>query len=283
MVRVRMEAAASRTAALVAAYRGRATGRPDPVCNDPWAAELAGDAGRSFAAQFDEAFPHGELWVALRTWFLDARVALAMDAGVAQVVILGAGLDTRAARLARPGVRFFEVDHPSSQAHKLAAVAALEGYPRDAASYVGCDFEKEDFLTRLEAGGFRVDAPAVIVWEGVTYYLTEGAVRSTLRRIAEGCHAASLVMFDLVRRRLVTGDVRDPGDRATGQVVAGLGEPLRFGIDDVLPLLAEEGFRFVATASFDELCLARTGTYERRRKFRFQHVAIASRGAPLLT
>src|SRR5688500_6826504 len=92
----------SKTAFLVAAYRGRATARRDRVCDDPWARALAGDEGREMAARFDRAFPAGELWIALRTRFLDDRVAQLTERGVAQVVLLGAGLDTRAARLPRP-------------------------------------------------------------------------------------------------------------------------------------------------------------------------------------
>lgn len=266
---------------MVAAYRARSTARPEPVCVDPWAAALAGPEGEAIAAAYDAVFPHMELWTAVRTTFLDRRVAAFMDAGLPQVVLLGAGFDTRAARLARAGVRFFEVDQGASQAEKLARLRGLEGYPLANATYVTCDFEHEDFLDRLVAAGFSAERPAVFVWEGVTPYLTEAAVRATLRRLAGGTHPGSVVMFDHVRRKLVAGDVRDPRDDESRAFVADLGEPLRFGVDYPLALLVEEGFRRVRALTFDEATLEVTGTYDRARAFRFQGIALASRAADL--
>ena len=269
--------AASRTASLVCAYRGRASAARLCGVEDRFAARLAGDEGLALAQRFDLAFPHMELWIALRTLFLDEQIARAVARGVRQIVILGAGLDTRAARLATPGVTFYEVDHPETQADKLARLERLDDYPHGAARMVTCDFERDDFLERLASAGFLLGEPAFFVWEGVAYYLSEAAVRATLRAIAGRCHPASAVTFDYVEKRLVRGETRDLDSQESARFVSDLGEPLRFGIDDILPLLVEEGFRWVRATSFDEVCLAHTGTYERARKFRFQHLAIASR------
>jgi len=263
---------ASRTALMVAAYRARATDRPDPILRDPWAKALAGEEGEAIARAYDAKFPHMELWIAVRVAWFDRLVR---EWRGAQVVTLGAGFDTRPARLARAGVRFFEVDQPESQKEKLARLAKLDGYPKDAATYVTCDFEHEDFLDRLSASGFRTDTPALFVWEGVTPYLTEAAVRGTLRRIASGTHAESVVVFDHLRKKIVQGDVPQK-DLESREFVAELGEPLRFGVDYPLPLLYEEGFRHVRSVTFDEAALDFTGTYDRDRAFRFQGIVVAS-------
>ena len=93
---------ASRTALMVCAYRARATRWPQPIMHDPWADALAGPDGHEIAARFDERFPHMEAWLALRVAFLDRLVGVAVDRlSVRQVVVLGAGYDTRAARLPR--------------------------------------------------------------------------------------------------------------------------------------------------------------------------------------
>ncbi len=273
-----MDPGGSKTATLVAAYRGRATARAPRLCDDPWAARLAGEEGLALTRRFDGAFAHAELWIALRTAAIDDQVRrfTRAHARARQVVILGAGLDTRAARLADPGVRFFEVDHPESQAVKLQRLRALDAYPIDGATYVSCDFEREDFLTRLTASGFAAAEPALVIWEGVVYYLTEDAVRGTLRRVASGCAPSTVLVLDYLGKKLVGGKVKDTRDLAASHVVTDLGEPLLFGLDDPVPLFAGEGFRHVRTAAFDQICLARTGTYERERQFRFQHVAAAS-------
>jgi methyltransferase (TIGR00027 family) len=267
---------ASRTALMVAAYRARATERERPVCNDPWAARLAGDEGQAIATAYDQTYPHMELWTALRATYFDRCVERYQRA---QVVLLGAGLDTRAVRLAKEGVRFFEVDHPESQKLKLGKLAAID-YPVACATYVPCDFERSDFLTELCARGFREDIPALFIWEGVTVYLTETAVRGTAHRVAAGCSPQTILGFDHLRKKIVHGTLRDPKDVESREFVADMGEPLRFGVDDALPLLFEEGFRKVRARTFDEIALDLTGTYVRERAFAFQRVVLASVAAP---
>jgi methyltransferase (TIGR00027 family) len=273
-----LEDVASRSALMVAAYRGRATARPDAVCNDPWAAAIAGPDGADYARAMDERFAAMELWVAVRTATLDAHVKFwcAPPHGISQVVLLGAGFDTRADRLASPGLRFFEVDHPASQLEKRRRVAALPGYSIDAPTYVSCDFEKDDFLERLVGNGFRSDAPALVLWEGVVSYLSEVAIRATLRKISHDLHPRSLLLFDHIMK-LKKAEGRP--EQETHAFFGSLGEKVTFGTNDPLPMLYEEGFRHVRSQSFDEACLTLTGTYERAREFRFQRIVLASRTA----
>ena len=277
---MRTDSPASRTAMMVAAYRARATKSRPSLCNDSWAAALAGVEGGRLAGEFDATWGHMELWIAVRSGFLDRHIDHFTGSGIEQVVVLGAGLDTRAARMARDGVRFFEVDHPSTQEEKRRRLEGLAGYPVDAAIYASCDFEREDFLDRLVECGFDTTAPAVIVWEGVVPYLTEEAVRSTCRRVASGCEPSTVLLFDYVRKRMVSGASLRHGDKQALDLVTDVGEPVRFGTDDPLPLLYEEGFRHVRTVTFDQACLSLTGTYDRERAFRFQHMAVCSAGAP---
>jgi methyltransferase (TIGR00027 family) len=266
---------------MVCAYRARAGRWPAPLFVDPWADALAGEEGRTLARRFDASFSHMELWLALRVAYLDRLVARAVDRlSVRQVVILGAGYDTRAARLPRAGVRYFEVDHPATQAAKRASLTRVEGYPLDAAAYVACDFEREDPIERLAAGGFRLAEPALVIWEGVVPYLTEAAVRTTASRLAAGLDPRSLLAFDFVGKKLAAGQRISGADHATRAYIGELGEPIRFGTNDVLPLLSECGFRWVRVLDFNELALEFLGDYVRERQFRFQHIALAAPRTP---
>ncbi|MGB8331794.1 MAG: SAM-dependent methyltransferase, partial [Polyangiales bacterium] len=197
--------------------------------------------------------------------------------GVRQVVILGAGLDTRAARIGREGVRFFEIDQPASQADKHRRLSRFESYPIDAAEFVPCDFERDDFVQLLDAAGLDRRAPTCFVWEGVIYYLAEEAARSTLVRLASEFDHRSLLVLDYLNTKMAKASprLRDE-DRAMKGIIEELGEPMQFGIDDPVPLMAECGYRFLRTVSFDELALQYTGTYARERFFRFQAIALAS-------
>jgi len=262
---------------MVAAYRGRASAGADAICNDPWALRLAGPEGEALSRRWDEHFPSMELWMGLRTRYIDDCVTRALDQDIRQVVILGAGLDTRAARLARDGVRFFEVDQPASQSDKRERLSRFDGYPMDAGTFVPCDFEQDNFVQLLETAGLDRRAPTCFVWEGVIYYLAEEAARSTLERLASEFDPKSLVVFDYLNSKMAKSSprLRDE-DRGMKDIVEELGEPMRFGIDDPAPLMAECGYRFLRTVSFDELALEYTGTYARERFFRFQAIALAS-------
>ncbi len=261
---------------MVARFRALGAEQHRAFFSDPWAASFADEVAIADADRYIEVHPFSTLYMALRTATFDDEVRRAIRDGITQIVILGAGLDTRAARLAASGVRFFEVDFAATQNDKRARLAQIAGYPVDAASYVSCDFEREDFLDRLALAGHRASEPSLVIWEGVVYYLTEAAVRATCTRIARGCHPATRLALDILGKRFARGEMRDPDDQRAHELVSEMGEPIRFGIDDPLPLLYECGFRSVDVRSFDEIALRYTGTYQRERKMRFQHVVLTS-------
>ena len=268
---------ASSTALMVCAYRARASRWARPIMTDRWAAALAGEEGERIAAGFDVHWPAMEIWLALRVAYLDRLVALATDRlGARQVVILGAGYDTRAARLPKAGVRYFEVDHPDTQAAKRERLATLPGYPIDAAIYAPCDFEREDPVERLRAAGLDAREPTLVLWEGVVPYLSEAAVRATATTLARGLDPRSLIAFDFVGKNMVTGANLSTDDRGSRDYLGGLAEPVRFGSEHITPLLAACGYRWVRSVTFDELALQFLGDYQRDRLFRFQRIALAS-------
>lgn len=120
-------------------------------------------------------------WLAARTRFFDDAVVEALDAGVRQVVIIGAGYDSRSWRLARPGARFFEVDHPATQADKRGRA------PSGGPCYVPVDLGSGSLRDALPAAGYRTAEPGLFLAEGLTMYLTEPQVRDlchTLSRLA---------------------------------------------------------------------------------------------------
>ena len=118
--------------------------------------------------------------LATRIAFFDGHVAAALDEGIDQVVIIGAGYDSRAWRFARPGTRFFEVDHPATQNHKRHRAPAGGG-PK----YVPLDLEANPLNEALVAGGFEWGRPALFVIEGVTMYLDGDSVRALLGQLAD--------------------------------------------------------------------------------------------------
>jgi methyltransferase (TIGR00027 family) len=134
------------------------------------------------------------LWanIACRKRYVDDNLAAALP-DVEAVVVLGAGLDTRACRLARHSdIPVFEVDLPVNIARKRAIVARVLGGVPASVRLVPIDFERDELLSVLQSQGYRRDARTFFVWEGVTQYLTEAAVRSTFAQLSSAAPGSRL-------------------------------------------------------------------------------------------
>jgi methyltransferase (TIGR00027 family) len=165
-----------------------------------------------------------------RTRVIDDLLRQALAAGIAQLVILGAGYDTRAHRMAELSTAtVFEVDHPATLAHKRELAAA---WPRLAASlrYVPVDFEADDLPARLRDSGFQRDRPAFFVWEGVTPYLDEASVNRTLGFVG-ACAPDSELVFTYVHRAVLDGSRTFKGAASLLRTLKRSREPWKFGFD----------------------------------------------------
>jgi methyltransferase (TIGR00027 family) len=157
------------------------------------------------------------------------RIANAAEVG--QVVLLGAGFDTRPYRLtALAKTRVFELDHPATQRKKRRVVERL-GLPTDHVTYAPINFEHDDLHDVLTTAGINPASPAVFVWEGVTNYLSPQAIDTTLsviRQLSRSRHASLIVTYVDVRAL----DDPSPFPEAARWVkaVKDAGEPWTFGL-----------------------------------------------------
>jgi methyltransferase (TIGR00027 family) len=178
------------TAAAVAAARGIA--RVDPLAIGLVDGALgllvrAGRTGSLPAAAINAASLGLVDHVEMRTLAIDAAVREGVLGGIAQLVILGAGLDARAWRMPElAGVHVFEIDHPSTQAYKRARVGGRTPTARDV-RFVPVDFARDSLSESLAGAGHDAKAPTFWIWEGVTPYLPLAATRATLAAAATRC------------------------------------------------------------------------------------------------
>lgn len=136
------------------------------------------------------------IFIAVRTRFAEDALADAVEHGVSQLVILGAGLDTYAYRSPfGDRLHIFEVDHPATQAWKRQRLAEAAILPPNWLTFAPVDFEHETLADRLVATGFDTKQETFFTWLGVIPYLTETAIWSTLRYIASLPNGAQVV-FD---------------------------------------------------------------------------------------
>jgi methyltransferase (TIGR00027 family) len=195
------------------------------------------------------------LWVnmACRKHFIDDKLKEALE-GIDALVILGAGLDTRAYRITRQRrIPVFEVDLPVNIARKAETVRRVLGALPLSVRLVAVDFETDDLLNAMAEHGYRTDYRTFFIWEGVTQYLTEAAVRRTL----EGLRAAapgSRLVFTYVRRDFIEGTNRYK-TRTLYRNVREHRQLWRFGLepDEVAEFIADYGWRLVEQAGPDEL------------------------------
>jgi methyltransferase (TIGR00027 family) len=143
--------------------------------------------------------------VLCRKRYLDEKVLEAISAGITTVVILGAGLDTRAYRLAPlTDIHVFEADLPENIAYKRARLQQLYGGVPAHVSLVPIDFDHEDLESALVSQGYQTGQRCLFVWEAVTQYLTEGGVRKTLCFLAKA-EVGSRMAFTYIRQDFMDG------------------------------------------------------------------------------
>ncbi len=196
------------------------------------------------------------LFVAMRSRFAEDSARRAIEAGVRQILVLGAGLDTFAYRLEPIGdLRVFELDHPATQRDKRARLAAAGIAEPAHLAYVAYDFEHGDMTEALAGGGLDVARRTFVLWLGVTPYLTEEAVYATLGALAR-FRAGAEVVFDYANppHTIEEESVRAYHDTMAARV-AESGEPFRCWLET--PALRERAraLGFVEIEDLDRAAL----------------------------
>jgi methyltransferase (TIGR00027 family) len=210
----------------------------DPAADQALAVDVA--AGRQAPASRMHDY------LAARTAFFDRTVTGALGRGVAQVVVGAAGYDGRAFRYAKPGVRWFEVDHPATQRDKLERLERL-GLDASHVRFVEADFTRDPVAGRLRAAGLDPDAPSLFLLEGVAVYLEPAVLEDVLRQFRQVAAPGSSLAISMSPSR-PRGDTARARFQAT---VAALGEPARstFEPTEAEALLARTGWPLAAGAS----------------------------------
>jgi methyltransferase (TIGR00027 family) len=260
----------SQTAEVMALYRALESTRPaderlfiDPVAKRflrLWGRAVVDiaripAAHRQIARSLDRRWPGARTSAVARTRFIDDAVSTAVREGATQVLLLGAGFDTRAHRLAGiEGARVFEVDRAATQEKKRRVVARWASESDARVGYIPLDFQQETLARALRVNGLDPAAQTFVVWEGVTNYLSADSVDSTFRDIAASVGSRSQVLFTYVHAGLLDGSVDFAGGAEILSRVSAVGEPWTFGLDPrgLAAYLSARGMTLVGDMSADE-------------------------------
>jgi len=234
---------ASYTARRVAAHRLDYQ-RAEAPYGDP-AADTALNSDVAQGITFEPSRMHE--YLRARTAFFDQTVVRALAAGAKQVVVGGAGYDGRSLRYAKPGVHWFEVDHPDTQADKLERLERL-GLGTGHVRFVPADFTQDPVADRLRSAGLATDAPALFLLEGVAAYLETGILRTLLAEFRRATAPGALLAISVSLTAGATSRAR------FRESVAAAGEPLRSVLEpgEADELLARAGWQVTRPGEKDE-------------------------------
>ncbi len=200
-----------------------------------------------------------------RTRYIDDLLKRSLEEGLDQVVILGAGFDTRAHRI--PGmdqVQVFEIDLPGTRKLKENRLESVLGAVPKNVTLIGMDFDQQDLGDILAAAGFQKGKRTLFIWEGVTQYLTAEAVSNTLEFVSDVSGAESGIVFTYVREGIIDGTDRPEWMGPFLSFARRVGSPMIFGLDqaELEQYLSDRGLKLiddVGAAEYHELYLKPLG------------------------
>lgn len=181
-------------------------------------------------------FPKGMYeYVIARTRYFDAVFTEALEHGFDQIVIFGAGFDSRALRFSKlnKGTRVFELDAPTTQQEKLKVLKLKKLVIPKNLVFVPIDFNKEKVADKMAQAGFVAGRKSLFLLEAVTMYLPQEAVESTFRFIQDVSGIGSLIAFDYIYAGVLRKENKYYGERKTSlKTLAKVGEEWIFALEE---------------------------------------------------
>jgi methyltransferase (TIGR00027 family) len=189
-------------------------------------------------------------YVIARTKLLDEIYLDGLAKMVHQIVILGAGMDTRALRFANKnkGTKIIELDIEKTQKPKTEIYKRKQVMLPDELVFAPIDFNQESLLDVLMSAGYQKGEQSLFLWEGVSMYLSSDAVDSTLSFVRENSQKGSIIAFDYIYASVLRQENIYYGENEIFETVSQAGEGWTFGIErgGVEKFLIERGFKMMS-------------------------------------
>jgi methyltransferase (TIGR00027 family) len=234
----------------VAEFRAEENREATPLYEDPIVELFLSDDSRRAAGRVAASFPQAADLVRIRTKYFDDTLEQHIRSRFRQVVILGAGLDTRAVRKRTAGVTFFEIDDAATLALKEARYRD-HGIDADV-TFIPGNYLTDGLIDLLTQHGFDFDAPSYFIWEGNTMYLPLDSVKQVLREITRHVNRFRM-SFDYMADAVVSKTTGDPVITRFVDSFASMGAPWVSGIRDVQALARELRLTLIDNVKASEL------------------------------
>lgn len=232
----------AKTSLLTAALRAVESKRNEDerLFFDPYAEALAGEEGFVLLKKGIEA-AGDQPAIAIRTSFMDKKIAEALEKGVRQIVMLAAGMDTRAYRLQFPkDTRVFELDRPEVLNYKKTILEKAELHCERKALAVDL---RDEWKEKLIGAGFKRGEQTLWMVEGLLMYLDESQVSTLFARINEIASSKDMMLFDILSQTLLEA----PFMKNQLEFLKNLGAPWRFGVNEPEEFMKNLGWNAIVT------------------------------------
>ncbi len=253
----------SQSALGVATFRAIESQKPEDqrICYDPFARAFIPLAFYLLLKLFVDTGLYERLgpgaigFITVRERYIDDYLKIVLSEGLDQVVILGAGFDTRAYRI--PGIektRVFEIDFPATQEIKRKGLKkVIDPLPVNV-TFLPVDFNSQSLAECLLSSSYNEHTKTMFIWQGVTYFLEAKSINSTLDFIANHSGPGSSVIFDYMYNEIFQ-DPNNSYGKTLKRAGKMSGEDYMFGIDhgQVEPFLTQHGFRNIHNLTLEEL------------------------------
>lgn len=231
-------------------------GEDERICFDPYAIHFINpeiiefgikhpEEAKTKVEEMENLLPGLSNSIIVRVRYFDDFVCNSIEEGLEQLVILGAGYDTRAYRIKElKKIRVFEVDHPNTQSFKREKIKEIFGSLPDHVTYVPIDFETQKLGKTLFKNGYDKSLQTLFIMEGLIMYIPPEAVDETLNFIADNSRKGSQIIFDYYPESVVDGTSELEVGQNIRNFVINHGEPLQFGIQEgtIAKFLSGYGF-----------------------------------------
>jgi methyltransferase (TIGR00027 family) len=219
-----------------------------------WFLRIVQKIGKGF---LERSAPGFYWYFQVRTKHLDAILGKAINTGIEQLVILGAGYDSRPYRFKEKlnGIRVFEVDFPGTLSSKKQKLIKIYSSLPNHVKYIPIDFNSQSIKDVLFENGYEADKKTFFIWEGVSYYLPNKSFDAVLEFVAKNSPPNSSIAFDYAIRSFIEGDYSTYGAKKLADTWKKMGEPGLSGIEDGATgrFLRERGLSIISDFGSDKL------------------------------
>jgi len=240
----------SGTAFVVAEFRAEENRAATPLYKDSVVGLFLSEESRNAAGRVAASFPPVKDLVKIRTKYFDDTLEKQILSKFRQVVILGAGLDTRAVRKQSAGVTYFEIDDAATLKLKQTC---YEQQGIDAnVKFIPGNYVTDGMIDLLRKNDFDFDLPTYFIWEGNTMYLPLDSVKGILMQVRRYV-ARFRLSFDYMAEAVISKTTGDPGITRLVESFASMGAPWLSGIRDIQSLAREMRLNLLENFKTSEL------------------------------